>query len=199
MPLRAANWAPVDRDDDVALVVAARDGDLQAQEALFRKCAPLVNGLAFRLMGNREDLDDLVQDSFLQAFRSLDRLKNPAAFRSWLSEIVVRMAYNLLRRRRLLARFGLRTSAPVDVDALISPMAPPEVSCALAATYRVLQGLPAKVRVALVLRRIEGRQLGEVAALMGASLASVKRWLRTADRALGTDQAGTAGQERGSR
>jgi RNA polymerase sigma-70 factor (ECF subfamily) len=195
MPLRAARWSPVDRDDDVALVVAARDGQISAQEALFRKCAPLVNGLAFRLMGNREDLDDLVQDSFLQAFRSLDRLENPAAFRSWLSEIVVRMAYNLMRRRRMLARFGLRTSAPIDVDALVSPTAPSDVAGSLAATYGVMQRLPAKVRVALVLRRIEGRQLTEVATLMGASLASVKRWLRAADRALGTDEADGVGKE----
>ena len=195
MPLRAANWSHVDRDDDVALVVAARGGQLQAQETLFRKHAPMVNGLAFRLMGNREDLDDVVQDTFLQAFRSLGRLENPAVFRNWLSEIAVRTACNLMRRRRLLARFGLRTSAPIDVDALISPAAPPDVAYTLRATYGVLQRLPAKVRVALVLRRVEGRQLGEVASLMGASLASVKRWLGAADRALGAE----AGKEKGLR
>ncbi|HEX3694134.1 MAG TPA: sigma-70 family RNA polymerase sigma factor [Polyangia bacterium] len=162
----------------------AQQGGVKAQEALVRKYGAMVNRLAFRLLGGSEDLDDLVQESFLQAFRSLKRLDKPEAFRGWLSEIVVRTAHNLIRRRRLMSRIGLRTTRPIDVDGLITPNTPLESMLTLTSIYRTLERLPAKVRIALVLRRVEGRQLEEVAELMGASLASVKRWLAQADKVL---------------
>src|SRR6266513_458158 len=58
---------------DAALVVAARAGEAWAQEALFRRHARMVNGLALRLIGRDADLDDLVQEAFAQALGSLDR------------------------------------------------------------------------------------------------------------------------------
>jgi RNA polymerase sigma-70 factor (ECF subfamily) len=62
---------------DAALVVAARANESWAKEALFRRYVHLVNGLAYRVIGRDEDLDDLVQDSFTEAWRSLHRLDNP--------------------------------------------------------------------------------------------------------------------------
>jgi RNA polymerase sigma-70 factor (ECF subfamily) len=174
--------------NDGALVAAARQRDLGAQEALFRKYGLMVNRLCFRLLGSREDLDDLVQETFMRAFGSLKTLDKPEAFRGWLAEIAVRTAHNLIRRRRLMARLGLRTSRPMAVEDLIAPAAPLEAMLALAAIYRIVQRLPSKARIALVLRRVEGRQLDEVAQLMGASLASVKRWLAHADRVLAAER-----------
>jgi RNA polymerase sigma-70 factor (ECF subfamily) len=170
------------------LVAAAQRGELRAQEVLVKKYGLMVNGLCFRLLGSREDLDDLVQESFLQAFRSLKTLDKPEAFRGWLSAIVVRTAHNLIRRRRLMSRLGLRATRPVAVEDLIAPGAPLEAMFELGSIYRAVQGLPAKARIALVLRRIEGWQLDEVATLMGASLASVKRWLTDADRVLAAER-----------
>src|SRR5262245_52041673 len=140
---------------DVALVVAARAGEVWAQEALFRRYARLVNGLALRLMGRDADVDDLVQDSFVEALGSIGRLENPLAFSSWLGAIVVRTAHKRLRRRRIAERLGLRRAEPIDVDRLISPRVPPDVAVELRAIYRVLDRLPAEVRIALVLRRVE--------------------------------------------
>ncbi|HXI55523.1 MAG TPA: RNA polymerase sigma factor [Polyangia bacterium] len=182
-----------DGADDVALVTAAQRGETEAKERLFRKYGLMVNGLCFRLLGSDQDLDDLVQECFLQMFRSLHRLDKPQAFRGWLSEIVVRTTHNLIRRRRLMVRFGLRTTSPVNVEGLISPGAPPDAVYALNAIYKIIASLPPRVRVALVLRRVEGRPLGEVAQLMGASLASVKRWLVAADKALATERRGAEG------
>ena len=146
----------------------------------------MVNGLAFRLVGRSEDLDDLVQDCFVQALRSLDSLENPAVFSSWLSGIVARTSYNFIRKRRMLARLGLgRTSDDrIDVDALVAPTAPPDVAAELRALYGVLSALPAKVRVPLVLRRVEGMALAEIAATLGASLATVKRRVAEGEAAL---------------
>lgn len=136
--------------------------------------------MAFRLLGRDEDVDDLVQDSFVQALRSLDRLQAPQAFASWLASIVVRTSSKVIRRRRLLRRLGLRRSdGPVDVEAVVASSAPPDVAAEFRAIYSRIEELPAQERVALVLRRVEGLGIDEIAALLGASRATVKR--RVAD------------------
>jgi RNA polymerase sigma-70 factor (ECF subfamily) len=161
---------------DTALVVAARAGEAWAQESLFRRHAPRLNGLAFRVMGRDDEVDDLVQDAFVAAFSSLEHLEHPDSFASWISGILVRQAYKKIRRRKLLARFGLgRGAAPIELDELVSPTAPPERALELRRIYKALAEMSADVRVPLVLHRIEGLGLTEVAELMGVSLATVKR------------------------
>jgi RNA polymerase sigma-70 factor (ECF subfamily) len=169
---------------DAALVVEARAGAEWASEALFRRHAPAINGLVYRLVGRDVDLDDLVQETFAQAFTSLHRLQAPASFASWLAGIAVRTTYKMLRRRRLLTRLGLRRSEPVDPDTVVSRDAPPDVAADLRRVYAVVGALAPKLRVALVLRRVEGASLEEIAELTGASLATVKRRIAEADRVL---------------
>jgi RNA polymerase sigma-70 factor, ECF subfamily len=170
---------------DAALVVAARAGEDWAREALFRRHAHMVSGMAFRLLGRDDDVDDLVQDSFVEALRSLDRLQAPQAFASWLASIVVRTSSKVIRRRRLLTRLGLRRSdAGVDIDAVVAPSAPPDVATELRALYGRIESLPANERVALVLRRVEGLGIDEIAALVGASPATVKRRIAEGEQRL---------------
>lgn len=176
---------------DAALVVAARAGEAWAQEALFRRHAPRLNGLAFRVMGRDDELDDLVQDTFIAALSSLERLERPDAFASWVSGILVRQAWKRIRRRRMLARFGLgRAAGAIDLDALVSPTASPERAAELRALYAMLEQLPADVRVPLVLHRVEGFSLVEVAALLSTSLATVKRRIAVGHDALHAHEAG---------
>jgi RNA polymerase sigma-70 factor (ECF subfamily) len=169
---------------DAALVVAARAAEPWAREALFRRYAPMANGLALRLMGRDVDLDDLVQDSFVGALRGLDRLEDPQAFAAWLSSIVVQTSHKVLRRRRLARRLGLYRPEPIDVDALVARSAPPDAVIELRAIYRLLDDLPPRSRLALVLRRVEGHSIGEVATMMRCSLATVKRAIADADHRL---------------
>jgi RNA polymerase sigma-70 factor (ECF subfamily) len=168
--------------------VAARAGESWAQEALFRRYARMVNGLAFRVLGRDADVDDLVQDSFLEAFKNLDRLENPAVFGSWLGSIVVRTASKRLRRRSLLTRLGLRRSTPIDADEVVASTAPPDVQTELSALYGCLDGMHAESRLALVLNRVEGMSLPEVAKVMELSLSTVKRRLAAAERVLEAHQ-----------
>jgi RNA polymerase sigma-70 factor (ECF subfamily) len=170
---------------DAALVLAARAGEEWACEALFLRYLPMVNGLAYRTMGRDEDVDDVVQDAFIQALDGLNRLRDPQTFSAWLAAIVVRTAAKTLRRRSLLRRLGLRQNdPPIDADTLVSPSAPPDIATELRAIYALLDALPVEERVALVLRRVEGLELEEIASAMGLSLATVKRRLVSADAAL---------------
>ncbi len=170
---------------DAALVVAARAGERWASEALFHRYVRTVNRLAFRLMGRDVDVDDLVQESFAQALTGLGRLQEPGAFGSWLAAIVARTAYKMIRRRQLLRRVGLSgKEGPIDPETMISREAPPDVAVELRRVYGELHRLPAALRVPLVLHRIEGMQLDEVAAIVGASVATVKRRIAQAESAL---------------
>jgi len=169
---------------DAALVLAARAGDSCAQESLFRRYLPLALGLSQRILGHHGEAEDVVQDAFVEAMGHLERLDNPQAFGAWLRTIVVRRVRKHLRRQQLLNRLGLRTAAPIDLDALIAPTAPADLVQELRAVYGVLARLPPEQRVALVLRRVEGLELGEIAAQMDLSLATVKRRLAAAEARL---------------
>ncbi len=168
---------------DASLVLAARGGDTRAREELFRRHARSVFGLSQRLLGRTDgEVDDLVQESMLAAVRALDRLEAPEAFGSWLSAIVVRTACKVIRRRGIATRLGLRRRGPtIDVDLLISREAPPDVRSELAAVFRCLERLPARERVALVLRRIDGASYDDIARLMDTSPRSAKRWVEAAE------------------
>jgi RNA polymerase sigma-70 factor, ECF subfamily len=181
---------PESGPSDAALVVAARAGEKWAQEALFRRYSRMVNGLAFRLLGRDQDVDDLVQDSFVAALRSLDRLAEPQAFASWLGSIVVRSAHKLIRRRKLLTRLGLRKPAPVELDQVMSSAAPPSVAAELTRLYSCLDKLETEARIALVLHRVDGLSIPEVAAQMQLSVSTVKRRLKVAERHLALHTAG---------
>jgi RNA polymerase sigma-70 factor (ECF subfamily) len=159
------------------LVLAARAGEAWAQEALFRRYAPLVNGLAFRLLGGDSDLDDIIQESFAEALSSLARIRNTETFPAWLSAIVVRTTNKFLRRRRLMTRLGLRRTQPVDLDAIVARTIPPDAAFELGILYRLVETMPEKLRTPLLLRHLEDASLEEIGRLMGMSLATVKRRL----------------------
>ena len=179
-PLTKPGVAPT----DAALVVASRAGDRLAQEALFRRHVRLALGLAHRILANDSEADDLVQDSFMYAFERLATLENPQAFAAWLCSIVVRTASKRLRRRRLLVRLGIRQHVPADLDEVVSRAAPPDLGAELRRVYGLLDRLPAQERIALVLRRVEGLEIPQIAEYMGISSSTVKRRLNVAEARL---------------
>jgi len=166
---------------DAALVVAARAGEGWAQEALYQRYARMVIGLSQRILAGRDDADDLAQDAFVFAFTRLDTLQNPQAFQAWLRSIVARTASKRLRRQRLLVRLGIRRNEPIEPDTVVSPEAPADVASEVRSVYGLLDRLPAEERVALVLRRVEGLELAEIAEQMKLSLATVKRRIAAAE------------------
>jgi RNA polymerase sigma-70 factor (ECF subfamily) len=177
--LRAVPSTPT---SDADLVRAAREGEAWATDALVRRHQRRLNGLAFRLIGRDADVDDLVQESFASALLSLDRLKDPEAFAGWLNAILVRTASKMIRRRRLLARFGLgRGSLEIDLDALVSPSVSPDDAAELRRLYTLAAELPAELRIPLLLQRVEGLELEEIRTLTGGSLATIKRRIQKAE------------------
>lgn len=160
----------------------AREADPRDFDQVFRRYSPYVARVALRLLGNDSEVDDLVQDVFLEAHRGLAGLREAGALGAWLARICVRRATRRLRRRRLLALLSLDTvterELPVDLAAS------PEERAEVARLYRKLDRLPVAERVAWLLRHVEGESLDDMVALCGCSKSTVQRRLRSAEARL---------------
>jgi len=170
--------------DDGKLVALVREGDVLAFEVLYRRHAGFAMNLAARIQGSAGDVEDVVHDAFLRAHQRLRELRDARAFRSWLGAIVVRLVRSRLRRRRLLNALGLGASEPVDLDAIASEGAGPEIRAQLAQIYALLKTMPSDERIAWTLRYIERHPLEAVAGLSECSLATAKRRIQRAQRFL---------------
>ena len=150
----------------------------------YRRFAPYVAAIAVRILGRSDELDDLVQDVFVEATRGIASLAEPQAIKGWLARIAVRASVRKLRRRRLLRALHLAGDDSVDYDALAAPGATPEQRAMVARVYRALDALPAAERVAWVLRHVHGATLDEAALLCACSLSTYQRRLRRASQQL---------------
>ena len=174
--------------DDAALVARALARDRAAEEILYRRHVEAVARTVMRLVGNRADAQDVVQETFVSVLEELDRLRDASAIRGWIMRIAVRKVHRLFRRRNLLRKLGLdRSPDPAALLAIATLDASPEVLAQLALLDAKLDRMPAADRIAWILRHVEGRTLPEVAELTDCSLATVKRRIQRAQERLGID------------
>ncbi|MDB4981331.1 MAG: polymerase sigma factor RpoE [Myxococcales bacterium] len=167
-------------------VGVTRTAESPALAELFRRYARYVATIGLRLLGRDDELDDLVQDVFIEAHRGLHQLRDLDAAKGWLARITVRRAVRRLRRQKLRAFFSLEALG-ADAPAVADEGASPEERAYVAVTYRRLEALPVPQRIAWLLRHVEGETLDSIAALCGCSKATVQRRLRAARAALGQD------------
>lgn len=167
-------------DSDAAVVASIRAGERAGGAALYDRHHTYVRRVLTRVLGPDADLHDLIQDVFVAAIDSMDRLSDPSALRPWLAAISVNCVRVELRRRTK-SRF-LRFSPHDELPEQEAPMATPELDEAVRATYRVLAALPVDERIPFALRFIEGMELTEVARACDVSLATVKRRLTSAQK-----------------
>lgn len=133
-----------------------------------------------RACGNREDAEDVLIEALLKAYRSLDDLDAPEAFRAWLARIAQRVCWQLRQREALLPLLQL---SALDVAPVIDPSPSAEEQAAIAEMKRrltqVLDSLPADYRAVYRLRAMDELSGEETARRLGISLAAMKsRWHR---------------------
>jgi RNA polymerase sigma-70 factor (ECF subfamily) len=156
------------------LVEAARRGELDAGARIYERHVDAVHSFLCRLLGPQPDLDDLLQEVFLYAFRSIDKLREPSSLRSWLLGITLGRVRAYARWRR---RKNWLSYAPSDE----LPELWSEYDDANAEVVRdvreLLDRLPRDERTALVLHRMLGLSLDASAEASGMSLSTFKRRL----------------------
>jgi RNA polymerase sigma-70 factor, ECF subfamily len=174
-----------DAASDAQLVARAIEGDRWGREMLYRRHATYLLAIAARLLGNRGEGEEVVQDTFVTAFEQLSTLREPAALRGWLAQITVSLVRRRLRRARMMRVLGLdRGADDATLAALAAPGTNPDQRAELALVDRALATVNANVRIAWMLRLVEGLELSEVASACGCSLATAKRRIAAAETAV---------------
>lgn len=161
-----------DGPTDAELVARAIESDAWACETLYRRHVGAAMRTALRLLRNRAEAEDVVQDAFMLAFSRLDQLRAPGAFRGWLMRIVVTSVHRRLRRRKVEPLDGLEAEAAQDA----SPM----VRAELRLLDEVLEQIRERDRIPWILRYVLGYKLEEVADACECSLATAKRRISAA-------------------
>lgn len=170
----------IHRGDD--LVARARAGDAAARDALAREHISEIGRFVAYHLGDPQEVEDVVQETFLHAFRQLDRLREPAKFRFWLKGIALMRVRQLIRKNRLRRLLGLEPGGDqASLLALADQGLPADQRAELAKLDEVLRALPPEQRFAWTLRYVEGHKLMEAAGIAGCSLATVKRRILAAD------------------
>jgi RNA polymerase sigma-70 factor (ECF subfamily) len=182
-------YAPDEGVSDADLVIRARGGDGWALEMLYRRHVQLVGAAALRLLRNRSETEDVVQETFLLAFEKLDQLSEPSAFRSWLVRIAISRVHRRYRARKWRSLFRIWShhdeNENVSFESEASENVSPEQHAELALLDRELSLLSIDLRTAWILRHVLGCSLEEAAEACGCSLATVKRRIAAADKTVG--------------
>lgn len=168
--------------DELALVQAAKAGDVSAFEQLVKRYDRNVFRIAQHITQNREDAEDVVQDAFLKAYENLEQFQGQSKFYTWLVRIAVNEALMKLRRRRPERMVSLDEDVKTEEDSIpreVADWSPnPEQLYSQSELRDILsktiQGLPPSFRTVFVLRDVEGLSTEETAEALDLSIPAVK-------------------------
>ncbi|PKW13693.1 RNA polymerase sigma-70 factor (ECF subfamily) [Saccharopolyspora spinosa] len=174
---------------DAVLATRIATGDTGAFELVVRRYSEGIFGMALRMLGDRVEAEDVVQDAFIAVWRRAGELAEPAALRSWLFKVAHRYCLIVLRRRRT------RRTAPVGVipehrpavgsAALIAdPQRVAEAAEGVLALRRALAVLPSRQRDVWLLAEVDGLSYVEIGQRVGAGEQAVRGRLSRARASL---------------
>lgn len=171
---------------DALLVQRAQAGDLAAFEALTTRYEQRVYSLAWRILGQEQDAEDVTQQTFLSALEHLKDFRGEASFATWLLRIATHAALKIIRKRKGLETVSLEhaTEPADDLDSIPHPeyiadwrQSPEELVHRHEVRQlldQALQQLDEKHRLVFLLRDVEGLSVKEAAAALGVTEANVK-------------------------
>ena len=176
---------PASEDDSAALVARARGGDRTAFRALFDRHRGDVARLVYRMVGPRAEMEDLVQEVFVQVHRSLRDFRGDARFSTWLHRVTVNVV--LMHRRAERSRPVLTEVLPsgtIEDVGSVHPDDEAERRARIGAFFQVLEGIAEKKRVVFVLHDLEGLSPAEISTIVGSPVLTVRTRLFYARREL---------------
>lgn len=160
------------------LIKQAKAGDKDAFDKLMIRHQQTIFRLAYRMLDNRDDALDIVQETFYRAYRSLKKFRGDASFRLWLEKIATNLCISRYRRRKLFSEiekaFGLGKSPQWD-DEIDTDVNRKMLAIALST-------LTTRERVAFILRLEQKLSTKQTAEIMGISEGTVKTLLHRANQ-----------------
>lgn len=173
--------APDGRPSDGELIHAVQAGDTGAFDELMKRYAASIYRLTYSLVRNHADADDMVQETFIRAFRAIRRFDERFQFYTWLRKIAVNLCFNHLKRARRVATQPLPLadgdSAAADIP---DPRADAEGSSLRRDLDAALFKLPADQRTIFLLRVKEELSYNEIAETLGIPVGTVMSRLNRA-------------------
>lgn len=158
--------------DDLALAGRCNAGDKAAQRTLYEREKRRVHATLYRIFGHNRQIEDVLQEVFLQVFRSLGSFRGESSLATWIDRCTVRVAFaDLARGRRRGPELELVPEIPSN-----DPSAE-RIAHARDATrrlYATLDAIDPRQRLAFVLHEVEGHSLAEVAELMESNVVATK-------------------------
>jgi RNA polymerase sigma-70 factor (ECF subfamily) len=168
----------MDATEASAILASARTGDNDAFRVLVERHSRAVFRLAFRMTGNEQDAEDVVQESFFRAYRQLGRFESRANFGTWLYRIVANCSVDAIRARQSRHDQSRRESLEVVIALPAAEGHGPErlaASAEIAAQVTEALGeLSALERAAFTLRHHEGRSIQEISQQLGIGTSAAK-------------------------
>lgn len=177
-----ANSPSPHRDLDQALVERAQAGDQKAFGLLVDKYQRKLGRLLSRMVRDQAEVEDVVQESFIKAYRALPNFRGDSAFYTWLYRIGINTAKNYLvsmgRRPQVLNDVELEDAENFEDGDELRTMETPEsemMTKEIARTVNdTVEGLPEELRTAITLREMEGLSYEEIATIMGCPIGTVR-------------------------
>lgn len=163
-----------------ALVSLEADLEREFEDRL-RESSALAVRVAFGVLRQREDAEDVAQEAFAKAYRRFASLRDPARFRGWLVRVTWRLAIDRWRsdrRRRMREEFSDQPASPQSAESRVDEAA------RASRLWDAIDTLPEKLRIVLVLSAIEGHGMREVGELLGLPAGTVKSRLFVARKIL---------------
>jgi len=176
--------------EDLEVAARCARGDRAAQRHLFDRELDRVHATLYRLLGPTRELEDLVQDVFLEVFRSIGGYRGEAKLATWITRVTAHVAYGYLARKRPAAAHLESVPEPEAADPPSDEQA--ALRRAMRRVHELLTDLDPKVRLAFCLHVLDGNSLTEVAAAMRATVVATKSRVWRARRQLRRDPAVSA-------
>lgn len=168
--------------DDAVLAGRAADGDVRAFETIVRRYSPLLRAYARRTLGSTDELDDVVQETFITAWQRLDHLQDPTKLKSWLMRILSHRCIDRIRARRPHAGLTDQDGEAVEfpADEVLSPERVVLATSRRAALDLALAELPAQQRQCWVLKEVLEYRYEEIAEELDLPVSTVRGLLSRA-------------------
>lgn len=172
----SASQTKGEEESDEALVERFLQGEDRAFELIYKRYGHQIANFVYRLLGDRLDLQDVVQETFVNAAQSMPRLRDRTRLRPWLFTIAVRQTHRLIGKRT-----RTRTLNKALVWNAPKPSSPNAGVSELENVLYVVKTLPPKLRVPWIVHRIEGETIRDTAVICEIPLTTLKRRMKKAD------------------
>jgi len=151
------------------------NGDMQAQFLLYKKYSKAMYNIAIRILNNRMDTEDILQESFITAFSRLGELNNEKALGSWLKRIVINNCISHVRKNKInfedIDDYKFESNDHnIEIDNTVDPTI----------IHKAIKELPDGCRTVLVLHALENYMHREIAEMLGISISTSKTQYRRA-------------------